>query len=124
MKKVLFALLAVTVLVASSCSKDAKINRRLDGEWKVTSYDGKALASDETETYTFAKTDKLKGTGTYAATGTGYSINIPFTYTIGDEKITLVVDGTDADVTTVTTYEKKKMEFKDSDGVVTVLEPK
>lgn len=131
MKRLLFGLLAVTALVMTSCSKDAKINRRLDGEWKVVSYDGEAPESTETETYAFTKTEKLSGTGTYlyssTSGGSSASITFPFTYTIADEKITLTIDfgsGSESEIMEVITYEKDRMEFKDSDGKITVLEPK
>lgn len=127
MKRLLFGLLAVTALVMTSCSKDAKINKRLDGEWKVVSYDGQAPESGESETYTFVKTEKLSGTGTYNYTSGSATITFPFTYVIADEKITLTVDfgsGSDSETSEVITYEKDKMEFKDSEGKITVLEPK
>ncbi|MCE3295707.1 MAG: hypothetical protein K0R65_1421 [Crocinitomicaceae bacterium] len=131
MKRLLFGLLAVTAMAMTSCSKDAKINKRLDGEWKVTSYDGEAPESGETEIYSFKKTEKLSGTGTYSyastSGGSSVSISFPFTYVIGDEKITVTVDygsGSDSEIFEVVTYEKDKMEFKESDGTITVLEPK
>lgn len=67
MKKILFALFAVTVIV-TSCSKEAKLNKRLDGKWNVVTYDGTALPSGASMSITFDK-DK-KGKGTYSMTQT------------------------------------------------------
>ena len=131
MKKLMFLFVAVAALSLASCSKDAKINKRLDGEWKVVSYDGEAPESGESETFSFKKTEKLTGTGTYSYSstsgGSSASISFPFTYAIGDEKITLTINfGSDSDteIMDVITYEKDKMEFKYSVGKINVLEQK
>ncbi len=122
MKKLLFALLAVTVLVSSSCSKEKKINRRIDGSWKEVSYNGVAVPADEQSTITFSK-DKKGGTGTMS-----YSIiSIPFTYTLVEDKMTIVstIDGiSDTEIVTINTYEKDKLEWTDSDGDKSTFEPK
>lgn len=123
MKKSLFILLAVVATLIASCSKDAKINRRIDGEWKVVSIGGAALASDESYTWKFGKDKRFTGDGTFTVVDLTGTYTMPFTYTVGSEKITLIVDGT-SDIYSVTKYEKKNLELIDSDGVVWVLDPK
>ncbi len=126
MKKVLFVLLAVTVLVSSSCSKEKKINRRIDGEWKEVSYNGVAVPADEQATISFSK-DKKGGTGSISFAESGVSISIPFTYTLVEDKMTLVTTfagSSETSIMTINTYEKDKLEWTDSDGMKSVMEPK
>lgn len=123
MKKGLLVLLVAVLAVASSCSKDAKINRRLDGEWKVVTIAGVAPAVDESYTLKFIKEDKLTGNGTFTYTFMGQSSTDAFTYSVLDQKITLILNGT-AEIWSVTKYEKDRMEMVDSSGDVWVLDPK
>jgi len=123
MKKGLLILLVAVLAVASSCSKDAKINRRLDGEWKVVTIAGDAPEMDESYTLKFIKEDKLTGNGTFTYTYMGQSFTDAFTYSVLDQKITLILDGT-AEIWSVMKYEKDRMEMVDSDGDVWVLDPK
>ncbi|MEY4216538.1 MAG: hypothetical protein RLZZ68_994 [Bacteroidota bacterium] len=120
-------LLVAVLAVASSCSKDAKINRRLDGEWKVVTIAGVAPAVDESYTLLFNKIDKLTGSGIltydYVVLGQPFSTVDVFSYSVVDQKMTLIVDGT-AEIWSVTKYEKDRMEMVDSDGDVWVLDPK
>jgi hypothetical protein len=123
MKKSLLILLAIVVTITLSCSKDAKINRRIDGEWKVITLGGMPLDVDESITFKFIKDDKLTGDGTITETWSNGSYTTPFTYTVGSEKIIFVIDGS-SEVLSVLTYEKDKLELIDSDNDVWVLDPK
>jgi hypothetical protein len=123
MKKGLFILLVAFLAVTASCSKDAKINRRLDGEWKVVSLAGLAPEANESYTFKFIKEDKLTGNGTLTYTFLSQSFVDAFTYSVLDQKITLIVDGT-AEIFSVTKYEKDKMELVDSSGDLWILDPK
>lgn len=123
MKKSLFILLAVVATVIASCSKDAKINRRIDGEWKVVSIGGASLAADETITFKFAKDKKLDGDGTLTWTDIFGTDVTAFTYTVSSGKITMMYSGY-AEILTVSKYERKKIELIDSDSEVWVLDPK
>jgi hypothetical protein len=123
MKKSLFILLAVVATFIASCSKDAKINRRIDGEWKVVSVGGAALASDESYTFKFNKDKKVDGDGTITYTDTFGTDVTAFTYSVSSEKITMTYSGF-ADILTVSKYEKTKLELIDIDNNVWVLEPK
>lgn len=123
MKKVLFMMLAIVATFITSCSKDAKINRRIDGEWQVKSIGGVAMGSDESYVFKFNKDKKLTGDGTLTYTDSFGTDAVPFTYTVSDQKITIVADGT-AEVLTVSKYEKDKVELIDSNSDVWVLDPK
>ena len=123
MKKSLFILLAVVATFIASCSKDAKINRRIDGEWKVVSIGGATLTADETITFKFAKDKKENGDGTITYTYNNQSDVEAFTYVVSSGKITMMYSGY-ADILTVSKYERKKVELIDSDGEIWVLDPK
>ena len=123
MKKSLFIMFAIVATILVSCSKDAKINRRIDGEWKVISIGGEALAADEIYTFKFNKDKKETGDGTIVYTDSFGTESTPFTYTVASEKITLIVDGY-SEVLSVTKYEKDKLELIDSSSEVWVLDPK
>jgi hypothetical protein len=123
MKKGLLILLAVISVAVSSCSKDAKINRRIDGEWKVVSIGSDVITSEYAITMSFKKDEKKNGTGTFIETYNGMNETTAFTYNVADEKISLIVDGT-VEILTVKTYEKDKVELIDLDNDVWVLDPK
>ena len=127
MKKGLLVLFIAIIAVVSSCSKDAKLNRRLDGEWKTTSIGGETIAEywgeDGSITWKFEKEDKLTGSGSITYSFFGVVESEPFTYTIKDEAITLTIDG-DNEIFSVTTYDTDKIEMKDAYGDVWVLDPK
>ena len=123
MKKGLLVLLVAVLAVVSSCSKDAKINRRLDGEWTVATIGGVAPEATESYVMKFIKEDKLTGNGTFTYTVMSQSYTDAFTYSVLDQKITLILDGT-AEIFSVTKYEKDRMEMVDTDGDLWVLDPK
>jgi hypothetical protein len=124
MKKSLLLLLTVVSLITFSCSKDAKINRRLNGEWSVITVDNTPLEVGETITFSFDKEDKLTGTGVISYGYTGVNVSINFTYSVASEKLILVTSDGDSDMYTVMKYENSLMELMDSDGDIWVLNPK
>lgn len=123
MKKALFIMLAIVATITTSCSKDAKINRRIDGEWKVKTIGGFTLEADESYVFKFNKDKKLTGDGSMTYSTPFGAASVPFTYTVAEQKITVVSDG-EADVFSVSKYEKDKLELIDSDNDVWVLDPK
>ena len=123
MKKGLLVLLVAVLAVVSSCSKDAKINRRLDGEWTVATIGGVAPEATESYVMKFIKEDKLTGNGTFTYTFMSQSYTDAFTYSVLDQKITLILDGT-AEIFSVTKYENDRMEMVDTEGDLWVLDPK
>lgn len=127
MKKIIFILVAVASLTLSSCSKEASINRKLDGSWKAVTVDNQAVQSGESLEITFSKDGKDNGTGTstYSFGSTSYATS--FTYTLAEDKLTSVTtvgNTTSTDVVTVNTYTKDKIQWTNSSGEITVLEPK
>lgn len=114
MKKIKLALLALTVvLIAAACSKDQKVVKQLDGEWKTTSekVNGVELPdslSDNTGIYKFEKCKVKKGpcSGTYTDAGK----SMPFTYEISEKgtKMTMTVFGI---ATTSDIVESSKTKF-------------
>ncbi len=135
MKKVLSIVAIAMLFIATSCSKEAKLNRKLDGEWNVTTVDGVALDASATLTFKFEK-DK-KGNGKVTTTSTDTDIDYQGqteyfsqtgTYTLTkDEVITMTfVDSESSGVTaavTVTDYDKSNMTFT-VDGYTYVLKKK
>lgn len=62
MKSALLPLLLLLVFL-SSCSKDARYNRKMDGTWKVTVSNGETIPNQSysEKTYTFTKTTRTSG---------------------------------------------------------------
>jgi hypothetical protein len=115
MKKLLFLFVSVAI-IAASCSKEAKLNKRLDGVWDVVSMDGEALTGDNAATLSFSKEDK--GSGKVSFTQEGDTME--GTYTLEkDDKITMVFDG-ETSVWTVDDYSKTDMTIT-ADGSTLVL---
>jgi hypothetical protein len=115
MKKVLSILTVAVLLIATSCSKESKLNRKLDGKWTFVSTNGVATPADEVSTMEFEK-DKKAGTctlteGPFVLTGT---------YTLTkDEAINMTLTfwgSTDVEIWKVTDYSKKEMTLTDEDG--------
>jgi len=127
MRKMMFIMLAVVALTATSCSKEARINRKLDGEWKAVTFEDQAVQDGEAYTLSFSKDKSNDGTGilTYSYSSLSYSQS--FTYVLAEDKLTTTttVGGTTmTETVTITTFEKDKIQWKNSDGEITVLQPK
>lgn len=119
--KTAFLPLFFLLLFVTSCSKDARYNRRMDGDWKVKSTNGQLVPNQyySERSFTFTKTDRKAGkvsirtvplsgseyrfTGTYTLSQKGYlhieatdEYNVPVTLeyhieSIKDDKITWTV---------------------------------
>lgn len=120
MKKVLALLVAVTMLF-SSCSKEKKLNRKLDGKWDIESFSGVPPKAGESISVIFNK-DKKEGTFSIKVTQNGFSVAIKGKYTLTeDEIITLTpTDLTNYDILvfTVTKYDKQDLTLTQSDNTV------
>lgn len=118
MKKFLFLSVAILAFVLGSCSKEAKLNRKLDGKWEITTEDGTAVADDEKYTVEFTKDKDGKGAVTMASTSQG--IAFTGTYVLDkDEKITITLNAfgtTDVTILKVKDYSKSKLVLTDEDG--------
>lgn len=114
MKKILFYTGVALALTLASCSKESKLNRKLDGKWETVSYDGVAVAADEITTLTFAKEKKGKGTVDISSSFLGTTISFKGNYVLEDDKkLTMYVDylelGMDTTVFNVNEYSKSKL---------------
>ncbi|MBA3899721.1 MAG: hypothetical protein H0X62_05840 [Bacteroidetes bacterium] len=90
MKKLLFIFTIPVITIVSGCSKDQKVIRHLDGEWKVTALTYAGMNADkesyEGQIYKFEKCKVSKGNCNGAKTFTdpskGSSFTVPFSYNI------------------------------------------
>lgn len=119
MKKFLFLSVAILAFVMASCSKEARLNRKLDGKWEVTTEAGVAVEDADKYTITFTKDKKGKGTLVFASTVD--ALAIAGTYELDkNEKITITFTGsTTPEVLTVKEYSKSKLVLVDSDNYET-----
>jgi uncharacterized protein (TIGR03066 family) len=118
MKKGLVLMMLAVVFVMASCSKESKLNRKLDGKWNLTKIDGNALPSGYTASITFTK-DKKAGTYSSTYSFAGISGTDTGTYTLeGDTKITTKSNATGSteSTATVTEYTKTTLILTDGDG--------
>lgn len=83
MKKII--LFCVSALIIASCSKDVKINKELQGSWKVTTWADSSVASDLIK-MEFTKTTKKKGSGTITLTQSIFSVTQEYSYSLSDQK--------------------------------------
>lgn len=121
MKKVILAVFAVVVMVAS-CSKENKLNRRLDGEWNVTSYGGTAMPSGYTAVLKFEKDKKGKGKFTFTQTGPTGAVTSNGTYDLEKDDKIYTLDataGSTQDTMLVAEYSKTKLVLTDPQGSAT-----
>lgn len=116
MKKIVFLTFACTTILATSCSKEAKLNRKIDGTWKIKTVEGVAVSEADKYTYAFEK-DK-KGKGDFVASQGGFSLSGTYQL-IDDEQIilnTTFFGETDADTLKVVEYSKNVLKLAESDG--------
>ena len=123
MRNTLFLLFITTAIVLSSCSKEARINRKLDGEWNATQVNGVVPPAGSAVTFSFSRDKKGKGTGSQTASYGGFSISTPFTYSISGE---VMMKKNDADNSvdeyyTIREHTKKRFVFASYDDKETIL---
>ena len=132
MKKVLSIVAIAMLFIATSCSKEAKLNRKLDGEWNVTSISGEALITSEGSlVFKFEKDKNGNGKVTmtqaeiYQGATMSYSYSGTYILTKDDVITMTLVDGTTSDVypVIVSSYDKTNMTFT-LDSEVFVLKKK
>ncbi len=133
MKKLMMMMVAAT-LVLASCSKETKLNKKLDGSWNAVSYSVNGVEQSMTGiTMVMAFVKDKKGVGTYTQTMTmtGFPSSVETgTYDLTDDTmITLTrvtpTAGT-AEAAVVTDYSKTDLTLTmtDDDGDVTVMKLK
>lgn len=109
--KNIFLVLAVAAIGLVACSKEKKVNKRLDGSWTLVSENDKEIADDSKTVLTFNK-DKKEGTGSRMyTTSDGISTTTEFTYTLDNNVLTV-----DNNMYTVVTYEKAELVLKSTNG--------
>jgi hypothetical protein len=131
MKKLMMVLFVATTVLAS-CSKESKLNRKIDGTWDVVTISGVAPSAIGITSLTIAFSKDKKGKGTYTTTMVGAtgSDTGTGTYELTDDtKITMTNtpaagEVATADVSTVTDYSKTDMTLTDTDNTVIVLKKK
>jgi len=120
MKKVFSAICVVAILL-TACSKEGKLNKKLDGDWNVTMASGQVIVAPTVVTITFGKDKKDNGTYSINFTdGVNSSVETG-SYTLEDDtKITLtdVTDPTDPSIFTITEYSKTTLKMTESDGTL------
>lgn len=134
MKKIkLLSTIVAVVLIAFACSKDQKVVRQLDGEWKMTALSRNGVAEDassyENTTYTFKKCKVSKGDCEGSTTTNDPSkgdVTFPFTYSISEKgtKITInleVFGFVESETGDIIEHSKSKFVWSvtDEDGDVT-----
>ena len=130
MKKILFPVVAfVLLLTAASCSKESKLNKKLDGTWTLDNSSKTTLGLPSTAVfeYTFTK-DGDGGTfrNYFKFDFLGFPVEdtLTGTYTlIEDEKIVLTESGTtEKDTISITAYSSTNMtcSVKDDSTYVSV----
>ena len=127
MKKIAFILAVTLAFAVASCSKESKINRKIQGDWNGVTINDQAVQSGESYTMSFSKSNKNGGTGTSNYTGSLGNYTTSFTYTIADDKMTIVStfgNSTETETLTVITYTRDKFEYTNSEGEKSVFEPK
>jgi len=118
MKKIISVLLGVAIMVAS-CSKEKKLNKRLDGEWEAVSYDGQTPVSGESIVLKFDKDKNGKGKYSFTYTVPSSSFTWGGTYElIDDTKISMLeTDSTAPLVLLVKEYSKNDLTLTNADGL-------
>lgn len=131
MKKKSSLILGIIICFAAicftSCSKERKLNKRLDGDWNLISYDGSALS--HTEVWTFKKSSTGNGTiksietyipsggATYTSTHTG-------TYVLTKDE-TIAIDWDNGDDTfVITEYSRKDLTLVEGGSLTLVFKKK
>lgn len=121
MKNLIFTLVAVLAIGLTSCSKDRRINKKLDGSWNVIVYKNAVMPSGSSLNLTFNKGSKGSGTG--SSVGTGYFIlsNFSFIYNIDNKKLTIIY-GSTVDVYTVSNYSSTEITLLTPEGEKIVMQ--
>lgn len=116
MKKIL-GIIAVAALLLTACSKEKKLNRKIDGTWDIVSVDGTDVATlGFTGTIAFNK-DKKAGTFETKITGGGVTDTETGSYElVEDTQIIMTFSGGDKDTSLISSYSKTDMTMTSADG--------
>jgi hypothetical protein len=123
MKKLVYILLAVTTAIVISCSKDQKVVKELEGDWKVTAQKVDNVAQPDSTfkgtTYHFDKCKVKKGDCDGSVNEDGKSF--PFKYRITEKgtKFTLTLSfagTTQTSTADILEHSKTKFVYKSTDN--------
>lgn len=121
----MFVFIAAATMLLASCSKENKLNKKLEGTWTlVSTTEGgvtvTAASQNVTSTMTFEKVEKESGTYSSSYTYMGVTYTGSGTYTLTeDTKMTTTQTAPSAgtpEVMTVVEYDKEELTVIDSDG--------
>jgi hypothetical protein len=120
----LFIIVASAFMLAS-CSEERKINKKLEGTWVATSYNGEAVVSPYYYEITFKPDGKDAGSGSYTMSILFVSGTENFTYKLNENKMSYTDKSTGNTYTlTIEEYTDESLIWTDVDGKKTVLKPK
>lgn len=109
--KNIFLIMAIAAFGLVACSKEKKVNKRLDGSWTLVSENDKAIDDESTTVLNFMR-DKKEGTGTKVyTTSDGISSTTEFTYTLDNNVLTV-----GSDMYTVDEYTKEELVLSSTNG--------
>lgn len=109
--KNIFVIIAVAAIGLVACSKEKKVNKRLDGSWTLVSENDQDISDKSTTVLTFMK-DKKEGTGSKVyTTSDGIASTTEFTYTLDNNVLTV-----NTDMYTVEEYTKEVLVLSSTNG--------
>ncbi len=114
---------SIVLIILTSCSKEQRTNRKLDGEWNATVFMGYTPNSDESYTFTFNKDKDGEGTGTVKEVDGFYTDVYGMQYFIKNDRLTMIIDQ-DALVFTISSMTNQKITLIDTYDETTILEKK
>jgi hypothetical protein len=117
MKKNVFLFMMATLFILSSCSKAAKVNKKIDGEWNVESIGGQSLDPGETFVFKFEKDKAGKGSFTITTSYQGNSDTEIGNYILEDDQYIYLRWAADsyAFVLKIQEYSKTELKLLDED---------
>jgi imidazole glycerol phosphate synthase subunit HisF len=118
-----FLSFVLIVIVSSSCTKEAKLNKKIDDLWKVTEVNGQEISTSESLFYEFTKDKKGKGNvKTTSVDESGTSTDFNGTYIlIEDTKMTITINHNgffDSQDYIIIDYSRSKLKIANSSGTI------
>jgi hypothetical protein len=122
MTKLLTVLVALTVVLAS-CSKEVKLNKKVDGEWNLVTNNGSE--PNYTDVVTFTKDEKGTGKFLEVLTYSGGTTNTySGTYQMTKDDIITITTPQGKIIWTVDSYSSTELKVDDAFGDALVYEKK
>jgi hypothetical protein len=117
MKKNLILLVVTSLFIMTSCSKDATVNKKIDGEWNIESIDGSAFLPGESIVFKFEKDKQGKGAFTITETYDGATYTQIGNYILEDDQYIYMrtAEESFAYVLKIQEYSKTELKLFDED---------